>query len=62
MSADVLVCVIVGLMKKLTGRQLAAEIGCSVHDLEATLTAYNDYAKAGNDPWGKKFYNAMPFV
>jgi hypothetical protein len=49
-------------MKRLSGRELAAEIGCPVSILDATLTAYNKAAEAGTDEWGKKYYNAMPFV
>jgi FAD binding domain len=51
-----------GLMKKLTGAQLADEIGCPKATLDATFGDYNRYsATPGTDPWGKKYFNAVPF-
>jgi hypothetical protein len=50
-------------MKKMSGAELAGEIGCPVATLDATFGAYNNYAaKPGTDPWGKKYFNAVPFA
>ncbi len=54
-----------GLMKKITGKQLAEEIGCGVDHLKKTFKEYNDYAiSAANgkskDPFGKKFFANTP--
>ncbi|VUC27062.1 unnamed protein product [Clonostachys rosea] len=51
-----------GLMKTLTGNELAKEIGCSVDHLRSTFDSYN--AMAGGkqkDPWGKRFFHNVPF-
>ena len=50
-----------GLMKKMTGAQLAKEIGCSPDHLQKTFTTYNAIADGKQkDPWGKKFFHNMP--
>ncbi|QIW95872.1 hypothetical protein AMS68_001390 [Peltaster fructicola] len=51
-----------GLMKKLSGKELAKEIGCSEKDLQKTFTDYNSYADGkAKDPYGKKYYHNGPF-
>ncbi|KAF2088161.1 Flavocytochrome c [Saccharata proteae CBS 121410] len=51
-----------GLMKKMTGAELAKEIGCSEKDLQATFTNYNAIADGKEkDPFGKKFFHNLPF-
>jgi len=47
-----------GLMKKLTGRELAAEIGVAPRVLDATFRKYRENVK--NDEWGKLFCNNPP--
>ncbi|CAK9101033.1 Fumarate reductase (FRDS) (FAD-dependent oxidoreductase) (NADH-dependent fumarate reductase) [Durusdinium trenchii] len=50
-----------GLMKKMTGKELAKEIGVPASKLEQTFNEYNKAAeKPGSDKWGKKFYEALP--
>lgn len=50
-----------GLMKKMTGRQLAKEIGCSEDALQKTFTDYNNIADGKQkDPFGKKFFHNLP--
>ncbi|KAF8437457.1 FAD binding domain-containing protein [Terfezia claveryi] len=51
-----------GLMKKMTGQQLAKEIGCTPEKLQSAFQNYNDIA-AGKikDPYGKKFFHNTPF-
>jgi flavocytochrome c len=50
-----------GLMKKMTGKELAKEIGCSPSHLQKTFTTYNAIAEGKQkDPWGKKFFHNMP--
>ncbi|KAI1657641.1 Flavocytochrome c [Daldinia decipiens] len=50
-----------GLMKKITGKQLAKEIGCSPEHLQKTFTTYNAIAEGKQkDPWGKKFFHNLP--
>ncbi len=46
----------------MTGAELAREIGCNPDALHETFSAYNAAAAAGTDVWGKKYYNAVPFV
>lgn len=49
------------VMKHYTsGQELAKDMGIKVSDLEAEFNRYNGYAKEGNDPWGKKFFNGVP--
>lgn len=51
-----------GLMKKMSGKELANEIGCSDHALQKTFTDYNDIADGKKkDPFGKKFFHNLPF-
>ncbi|KAI8624224.1 FAD binding domain-containing protein [Xylariaceae sp. FL1651] len=50
-----------GLMKKMSGQQLAKEIGCTPEHLQKTFTTYNSIAEGKQkDPWGKKFFHNMP--
>ncbi len=50
-----------GLMKKISGRELAKEIGCSPEHLQSTFRTYNAIAEGKQkDPWGKKFFHNMP--
>ncbi|KAK4151089.1 FAD binding domain-containing protein [Chaetomidium leptoderma] len=50
-----------GLMKKMTGQQLAKEIGCTPEHLQKTFKTYNAIAEGKQkDPWGKKFFHNMP--
>ena len=51
-----------GLMKKMTGQELAKEIGCSEEELAQSFSTYNDTADGKKeDPWGKKYYHNLPF-
>ena len=51
-----------GLMKKMSGKQLAKEIGCSEEHLQKTFHDYNDIADGKKkDPYGKKFFHNLPF-
>lgn len=51
-----------GLMKKMSGKQLAKEIGCSEDTLQRTFLDYNDIADGKKkDPFGKKFFHNLPF-
>ena len=50
-----------GLMKKMTGKELAKEIGCTPQHLQSTFKAYNDIADGKKkDPYGKKFFHNGP--
>lgn len=50
-----------GLMKKMTGHELAKEIGCTPEHLQATFTTYNEIADGKKkDPYGKKFFHNGP--
>ncbi|KAH6681117.1 flavocytochrome c [Plectosphaerella plurivora] len=50
-----------GLMKKMTGKELAKEIGCTPDHLQKTFTTYNAIADGKQkDPWGKKFFHNLP--
>ncbi|KAK0631954.1 flavocytochrome c [Immersiella caudata] len=50
-----------GLMKKMTGHELAKAIGCTPEHLQKTFTTYNAIAEGKQkDPWGKKFFHNMP--
>lgn len=50
-----------GLMKKMTGKELAKEIGCGEGALNKTFTAYNKYANGEEqDPHKKKFFHNFP--
>lgn len=51
-----------GLMKKMTGKELAKEIGCSPEHLQKSFQTYNSIAEGKQkDPWGKRFFHNMPF-
>lgn len=43
-----------------SGHELAKDMGVSAKELQAEFERYNGYAKNGNDPWGKKFFNGVP--
>lgn len=50
-----------GLMKKMTGKELAKEIGCSESDLSKTFQDYNRYANGEEkDPYNKKYFHNFP--
>lgn len=50
-----------GLMKKMTGKELAKDIGCSEQDLSKTFSEYNSYAKGeAKDPFNKKYFHNGP--
>jgi flavocytochrome c len=51
-----------GLMKKLTGKELANEIGCGEAALQKTFSDYNAIADGKQkDPWNKRFFHNYPF-
>jgi flavocytochrome c len=51
-----------GLMKKMTGKELAKEIGCGDAALKKTFDEYNLIAEGKKqDPWNKKFFHNLPF-
>ena len=51
-----------GLMKKMSGKDLAKDIGCSEGTLQKTFANYNDIADGKQkDPFGKKFFHNLPF-
>ncbi|KAF2118309.1 FAD binding domain-containing protein [Lophiotrema nucula] len=51
-----------GLMKKMTGKELAKEIGVSEKDLQEEFQSYNAIAKGEKkDTWGKKYFHNLPF-
>ena len=51
-----------GLMRKLTGAELAKEIGISQSDLQKTFQDYNDITDGKKpDPFGKKYFHNGPF-
>jgi len=51
-----------GVMKGLTGQQLAQEMGLSAAKLQDTFQRYNaDAAKGHPDGWGKKFFPNVPY-
>ncbi|PNS20881.1 hypothetical protein CAC42_2812 [Sphaceloma murrayae] len=51
-----------GLMKKMTGKELVKEIGCSESTLKKTFDDYNAIADGKQkDPFGKKFFHNLPF-
>ncbi|KAM5434346.1 Osmotic growth protein [Microsporum canis] len=50
-----------GLMKKMTGAELAREIGCGEDALRKTFDEYNAIGGGKKpDPWGKKFFHNLP--
>jgi flavocytochrome c len=51
-----------GLMKKMSGADLAKEIGCGSSALSASFDDYNAIADGKKkDPWGKRFFHNLPF-
>jgi succinate dehydrogenase/fumarate reductase flavoprotein subunit len=51
-----------GLMKKMSGKELAKEIGCGDAALQKTFDEYNLIADGKKkDPWNKRFFHNMPF-
>ncbi|RJE26944.1 fumarate reductase [Aspergillus sclerotialis] len=51
-----------GLMKKMSGKELAKEIGCGEAALQKTFSEYNAIAEGKQkDPWNKRFFHNMPF-
>lgn len=51
-----------GLMKKMTGQELAKEIGCSPDHLQKTFKTYNAIADGKEKcPWNKRFFHNVPF-
>ncbi|KAE8382165.1 FAD binding domain-containing protein [Aspergillus bertholletiae] len=51
-----------GLMKKISGKELAKEIGCGEAALQKTFQEYNAIADGKQkDPWGKRFFHNLPF-
>ncbi|KAK9243672.1 FAD binding domain-containing protein [Lipomyces tetrasporus] len=50
-----------GLMRKMTGRQLAKEIGCGEDKLKKVFDDYNAIAAGKKkDPYGKKYFHNLP--
>ncbi|KAF1996238.1 Flavocytochrome c [Amniculicola lignicola CBS 123094] len=51
-----------GLMKKMTGKELAKEIGCGEKALADSFTDYNAIADGKKkDTWNKKYFHNLPF-
>jgi len=51
-----------GLMKKMTGKELAKTIGCGDEALKKSFADYNAIADGKKkDPWGKKYFHNLPF-
>ena len=51
-----------GLMKKMSGKELAKEIGCGESALSKTFKDYNEIADGKKkDPFGKKYFHNLPF-
>lgn len=51
-----------GLMKKMSGKELAKEIGVSEKELQSEFTSYNAIAKGEKkDEWNKKYFHNLPF-
>jgi flavocytochrome c len=51
-----------GLMKKMTGKELAKEIGCGEKHLQSVFQDYNAISEGKKqDPYGKKFFHNTPF-
>lgn len=50
-----------GLMKKMSGKELAKDIGITPEELQKNFDTYNDTADGKiKDPWGKKYYHNGP--
>jgi succinate dehydrogenase/fumarate reductase flavoprotein subunit len=48
-------------MKKMTGKELAKEIGCGEDALRKSFATYNAVAEGKEkDPWNKKYFHNMP--
>uniref|UniRef100_A0A6B2L0T2 fumarate reductase (NADH) n=1 Tax=Arcella intermedia TaxID=1963864 RepID=A0A6B2L0T2_9EUKA len=51
-----------GLMKKYnSGQDLAKDMGIPASQLQASFNEYNEIAKSGKDPWGKKYFDGAPY-
>ncbi|PLB37159.1 putative fumarate reductase Osm1 [Aspergillus candidus] len=51
-----------GLMRKMTGKELAKDIGCGEAALKKTFDEYNQIADGKKkDPWNKRFFHNLPF-
>lgn len=51
-----------GLMRKMTGKELAKDIGCGEAALKKTFDDYNQIADGKKkDPWNKRFFHNLPF-
>ena len=51
-----------GLMKKMSGGDLASELKGGKAAMSKTFNTYNDIAEGKTkDPWGKKFFHNLPF-
>lgn len=51
-----------GLMKKMSGKELAKEIGVSEKELQSEFQSYNAIAKGEKkDEWNKKYFHNLPF-
>ncbi|KAF2754190.1 Flavocytochrome c [Pseudovirgaria hyperparasitica] len=51
-----------GLMKKMSGKELAKTIGCGDAALQKTYKTYNAIAEGKEKcPWNKKFFHNLPF-
>jgi flavocytochrome c len=51
-----------GLMKKMSGKELAKEMGCGEAALQKSFQRYNAIAEGKEkDPWGKKYFHNTPF-
>jgi cytochrome b involved in lipid metabolism len=51
-----------GLMKKMSGKELAKEIGVSEKELQTEFQSYNAISKGEKkDQWGKKYFHNVPF-
>ncbi|KAK4940511.1 Osmotic growth protein [Elasticomyces elasticus] len=50
-----------GLMKKMSGKELAKEIGCGEEALDKQFKEYNAISKGEKkDAWGKKYFHNLP--
>lgn len=51
-----------GLMKKMSGEELAKEMGIKPQELQEEFKSYNAIAKGEKkDTWGKKYFHNLPF-
>jgi len=50
-----------GVMKNMTGTELAKEMGVSVSHLEETFSTYNKIAANNNCPYNKKYFKGLPY-